>query len=66
MIPGLALPEAFKSLEERVDSTLQLCRLKGSVESQIVGVVTVCQELQHLLKCAFVGEGGGGSGLDGQ
>ncbi len=57
VIPGLALPEAFESLEKRVDSTIQLCRLKGSMESQVMGVITVCQELQRLLKCAFVGEG---------
>lgn len=56
VIPGLALPEGFESLERRVDSILQLCKLKGSVESQVMGVVTVCQELQRLLKCAFVGE----------
>lgn len=34
---------------------MQLCTAKGSPEAQLVGVVTVCEELQQLLKCAFIG-----------
>ena len=56
VLPGLALPEAFDSLDKRIESTAQFCRLKGSVESQILGLVTVCQEMQRLLKFAFIGE----------
>ena len=56
ILPGLALPEAFESLDKRIESTVQFCRLKGSVESQILGLVTVCQEMQRLLKFAFIGE----------
>ena len=56
VLPGLALPEAFESLDKRIESTVQFCRLKGSVESQILGLVTVCQEMQRLLKFAFIGE----------
>ena len=51
----MALPEAFESLDKRIESTVQFCRLKGSVESQILGLVTVCQEMQRLLKFAFIG-----------
>lgn len=60
VIPGLALPEAFESVDRQLDSALQLCRLHGSVEGQVLSVVTICQELQHLLKLAFVGEEGRG------
>ena len=56
ILPGLALPEAFESLDKRIESTVQFCRLKGSVESQILGLVTVCQEMQRLLKFAFIGK----------
>lgn len=35
---------------------MQLCTAKSSPEAQLVGVVTVCEELQQLLKCAFIGE----------
>lgn len=54
-LPGLALPEAFQSLDSRLESVMQLCTAKGSPEAQLVGVVTVCEELQQLLKCAFIG-----------
>ena len=56
ILPGLALPEAFESLDKRIESTVQFCHLKGSVESQILGLVTVCQEMQRLLKFAFIGK----------
>ena len=54
-LPGLALPGAFKSLDSRLESVVQLCAAKGSPEAQVVGVVTVCEELKQLLKCAFIG-----------
>jgi hypothetical protein len=56
-LPGLALPEAFQSLDSRLDSVLQLCSAKGSPEAQLLGVVTVCEELKQLLKCAFIENG---------
>ena len=56
VVPGLALPAAFEALDKRLESTLQLCQLKSSAESQTLGLVTVCQELQRLLKFAFIGE----------
>ena len=56
VLPGLALPQAFESLDKRIESTVQFCRLKGSIESQILGLVSVCQEMQRLLKFAFIGE----------
>lgn len=54
-LPGLALPEAFESLEGHLESVVSLCQLKGSAEAQAVGVVSICQELLRLLKCAFIG-----------
>ena len=54
--PGLALPEAFESLDSHLESVVSLCQLKGSTEAQAVGVVSICQELLRLLKCAFIGE----------
>ena len=33
-----------------------MCKLKASLDTQIVGMVTVCDELQRLLKLAFIGE----------
>ena len=56
VLPGLALPEAFESLDKRLEATVQLCQLKGSVEGQMLGVLAVCQELQRLLKFAFIGK----------
>ena len=54
-LPGLALPEAFQSLDSRLESVLQLCTAKGSPEAQLVGMVTVCEEMKQLLKCTFIG-----------
>lgn len=56
VVPGLGLPGAFEALDKRLESTMQLCKLKGSAESQTLGMITVCQELQRLLKFAFIGE----------
>ena len=39
-----------------MEATLRLCQLKGSPEGQLLGAITVCQELQRLLKFAFIGE----------
>ena len=57
VLPGLALPEAFESLEKHVESTIKLCKLSSPPDGQILSVITVCQELQRLLKCAFIGKG---------
>ena len=65
-VPGLALPEAFESLEQRLDSTLQLSRLGGSPSAQTLGLVTVCQEMERLLKLAFIGQGLGVEGGRGE
>lgn len=54
-LPGLALPEAFQSLDSRLASVIQLCTAKGSPEAQVVGVVSICEELKQLLKCTFIG-----------
>ena len=55
VLPGLALPEAFQSLEKRVESTLKLCKLNTPPDAQVLGVLAISQELQRLLKCAFIG-----------
>ena len=54
-LPGLALPEAFATLDSRLESVMQLSVAKGSPEAQVVGLITVCEELKQLLKCAFIG-----------
>ena len=54
-LPGLALPEAFETLDSRLESVMQLSVAKGSPEAQVVGLITVCEELKQLLKCAFIG-----------
>ena len=56
VLPGLALPEAFDSLEKRLDSTIKLCKLSTPHDGPLLSVITVCQELQRLLKCAFIGK----------
>ena len=55
-VPGLALPKAFESLEKHIETATNLCKLKGSHESQVAGLLIVCGELQRLLRLAFVGE----------
>eukprot|EP00731_Ephydatia_muelleri_P027226 Em0019g99a len=57
VIPGSALPEAFTALEQSIEATLQMCKLKASLDTQVVGMVTVCDELQRLLKLAFIENG---------
>lgn len=55
VLPGLALPEAFGSLEKRLDSTIKLCKLSSPPDGPLLSVIAICQELQQLLKCAFIG-----------
>lgn len=57
VIPGSALPEAFTALEQRIEDTLQMCKMKASPDTQLVGMVTICDELQRLLKLAFIENG---------
>ncbi len=54
-VPGLALPKAFESLERHIETATNLCKLKGSHESQVAGLLIVCGELQRLLRLAFIG-----------
>uniref|UniRef100_A0A1X7VBH3 Uncharacterized protein n=2 Tax=Amphimedon queenslandica TaxID=400682 RepID=A0A1X7VBH3_AMPQE len=56
-IPGLALPKAFEELEKQFDCVANVCRLKGSHESQTTGILLVCHELQRLLRLSFVENG---------
>ena len=56
VLPGLALPKAFETLEKHLDSTLKLCKLNRPPDGQILSVITICQELKRLLKCAFIGK----------
>ncbi|KAJ7372265.1 hypothetical protein OS493_019709 [Desmophyllum pertusum] len=39
--------------EKLLASAVSICRLKGSVECQTGGLITVCEELQSLLRLAF-------------
>ena len=55
VLPGLALPEAFESLDRRIESTIKLCKLSTPPDTHVLSVIGMCQELQRLLKCTFIG-----------
>ena len=57
VVPGLALPKAFESLEKQLECVGSLCKLKGSHEAQTAGLLLVCGELQRMLRLAFIGMG---------
>ena len=39
-----------------IDTTIQICHMRGSVESQTGSIITVCDELLRLLKLSCYGE----------
>lgn len=47
--------DLFKHSEKLLASAVSICRLKGSVECQTGGIITVCEEMQRLLRLAFNG-----------
>ena len=57
VVPGVALPKAFESLEKQLECVGSLCKLKGSHEAQTAGLLLVCGELQRMLRLAFIGMG---------
>lgn len=54
-VPGLSLPKAFEGVEQKLESVASLCRMKSSHETQTASLLTVCSDLQRLLKLAFIG-----------
>ena len=54
-VPGLSLPKAFEEVERKLESVANLCRMKCSYETQTASLLTVCSDLQRLLKLAFIG-----------
>lgn len=53
---GNACRDLFQNSEKLLASAVSICRLKGSVECQTGGLITVCEELQSLIRLAFTGE----------
>ena len=51
-----ACQDIFQNSEKLLASAVSICRLKGSVECQTGGLITVCEELQSLIRLAFSGE----------
>lgn len=51
-----ACRDLFQNSEKLLASAVSICRLKGSVECQTGGLITVCEELQSLIRLAFSGE----------
>ncbi|XP_022789696.1 myb-like protein V isoform X2 [Stylophora pistillata] len=45
--------DVFQNSEKLLASAVSICRLKGSVECQTGGLITVCEELQSLIRLAF-------------
>ncbi|KAL9988549.1 hypothetical protein ACROYT_G003006 [Oculina patagonica] len=48
-----ACRDLFQNSEKLLASAVSICRLKGSVECQTGGLITVCEELQSLIRLAF-------------
>lgn len=48
--------DLFQNLEKLVASAVSICRLDGSLQCQIGGLITVIEELQRLLRHSFSGE----------
>ena len=47
--------DLFQNLEKLIGSAVSICRLDGSVQCQIGGLITVIEELQRLLRHSFAG-----------
>ncbi len=47
--------DLFQNLEKLIASAVSICRLDGSVQCQIGGLITVIEELQRLLRHSFAG-----------
>ena len=56
VVPGMALPRAMERIEKNLELVAKMGRMKGSVEAQLAGLLSVCEEQQQLLKLAFIGE----------
>lgn len=56
---GPALPNRFNPLERLLESAVQSVRLKSTPEVQMSGLLAFCEEMQRILKIAFIGMFGG-------
>ena len=56
---GPALPNRFNPLERLLESAVQSARLKSTPEVQMSGILAFCEEMQRILKIAFIGTFGG-------
>ena len=48
--------DTFQHLEKLLASAVSICRLNGTVQCQTGGLITVCEEMQRLLRCSFSGK----------
>ena len=47
--------DLFQNIEKLIASAVSICRLDGSVQCQIGGLITVIEELQRLLRQSYAG-----------
>ena len=52
---GPALPNRFNTLERLLESAVKSVRLKSTPELQMSGILAFCEEMQRILKIAFMG-----------
>ena len=58
---GPALPDRFNPLERLLETAVKSVRLKSTPEVQMSGILALCEEMQRILKIAFMGTLGGRS-----
>jgi len=56
----MSVSHQFQTLDKLVESAAQLCKNGASSEVQVGAMLSVCEELQHILRYAFIGEYSGG------
>lgn len=56
---GPALPDRFNPLERLLETAVKSVRLKSTPEVQMSGILALCEEMQRILKIAFMGTLGG-------
>ena len=52
---GAAVPNRFNTLEQLLESAVKSVRLESEPKLQMAGILAFCEELQRILKIAFVG-----------
>ena len=51
----MSVSHQFQTLDKLVESAAQLCKNGASSEVQVGAMLSVCEELQHILRYAFIG-----------